>query len=155
MTRRHAGKLLSSSPEGQWALAVAWWWAVEMGLVGGPDTPAPPRVHGAPRSHAMRVAETWECLREPISWPRINSAVPAGVRGVARVLMEDWLPVGALREDWRLPSYWRTATVRREAGEWQVIVGLGDSTLEAGTWPTREAALAAARALRPEVREEA
>lgn len=156
MTRRHAASLLSSSPLGQWALAVAWWWAVEQSLVAGPSEPAPPRAPGAPRSHATRVAETWAAIADTSSlsyWARILSAMPASVRGVARVLMEDRLPAEALLEDWRLPSYWRTATVRREGADWQVVIGLGDATLEAGTWPTRAAALTAARALRHEVRE--
>lgn len=154
---------LHRTEDGRWALAVAWCWCVEAGLVpeldrqtaealtteaevsglGGLD-----EVRGVP----VWAADAWALIHseqdwsEPGRWVDVLQAVSAGVRGLARVVLLD--STGERKSG--PPSWLTTAGVRAlPGGVWEVTVGLGHHLEQAGEWPTRAEAERVARLLRP------
>lgn len=78
-----------------------------------------------------------------------GEVAPRRVWGPLRQLAKFLLDDSALERAERLPSYWTEASVCRVPEGWQARVGRGSAITTVGAWPTRDAAEAVCRALRP------
>lgn len=118
------------TPEGTTALALAVAWGLEQGLLPLDELVGDTLV-AVEAGDVTAVMDWARRLRGPL----ITLARQAWRDATTRI---------------ETPSYWTCAQMVERAEGWEAAVGWGSTIHQAGVWPSRELAIAALKALRPD-----